>query len=77
LKGFALSQCVKERHSFERHPQKWDHRRSATPFYQKEQCGNGTHIFEKSKNMRGPLFSLFFSDFLFVSVIFFFLFETL
>ena len=42
----------------ERHSQNREIRGSATPFYQKEQCGSGTHIFEKSENMSDPLFSL-------------------
>ena len=57
---FYYYQCVKERHSFERHSQNREQRRSATPFYQKERCGSGTHIFEESENMSGPLLSLFF-----------------
>ena len=53
-------QFVKERHSFEHHSQNRERRRSATPFYQKERCGSGTHILEESENMSGPLLSLFF-----------------
>jgi hypothetical protein len=45
----------------ERHFQNQERRRSATPFFQKERCGSGTHIFEESKNMSAPLFPLYFS----------------
>jgi hypothetical protein len=39
----------------EHHSQNREQGRSATPFYQKERCGSGTHIFEESENMSGPL----------------------
>ena len=55
LKSGTLLSATPERHSQNR-----ERRRSATPFYQKERCGSGTHIFEESENMRGPLLSLFF-----------------
>jgi hypothetical protein len=55
----------------ERHFQNRERRRSAIPFYQKERYGSGTHIFEESKNMSGPLLSLFFSEIFFFSDILF------
>ena len=55
LKSATLLSATTECHS-----QNWERRRSATPFYQKERCGSGTHIFEESENMSGPLLSLFF-----------------
>ena len=55
LKSRTLLSFAPECHSQNREP-----RRSATPFYQKERCGSGTHILEESENMSGPLLSLFF-----------------
>jgi hypothetical protein len=55
LKSGTLLSAAPERHS-----QNQERRRSATPFFQKEQCGSGTHIFEESENMSAPLFPLFF-----------------
>jgi hypothetical protein len=66
LKSGTLLSATPERHSQNR-----ERRRSATPYYQKEQCGSGTHIFEESENMRSPLFSLFFSEIFFFSDILF------
>ena len=40
LKSATLLSATTECHS-----QNWERRRSATPFYQKERCGGGTHIF--------------------------------
>ena len=57
LKSATLLSATTECHS-----QNWERRRSATPFYQKERCGSGTHIFEGSEKMSGPFFSLFFHD---------------
>ena len=55
LKSGTLLSATPECHSQNR-----ERRRSATPFYQKERYGSGTHIFEESENMSGPLLSLFF-----------------
>ena len=55
LKSDTLLSAAPERHSQNR-----EQRRSATHFYQKMRCGSGTHIFEESENMSGPLLSLFF-----------------
>ena len=64
LKLFPLSNVLKSGTLLsatpERHSQNRERRRSATPFYQKERCGSGTHFFEESENMSGPLLSLFF-----------------
>ena len=49
-------QCVKERHSFERHSQNEERRRSATPFFQKERCGSGTPFFAKEREGSGTLY---------------------
>ncbi len=57
LKSGTLLSATPERHSQNR-----ERRRSATPFYQKERCGSGPHIYEVSAIMSGPLLSLFFSD---------------
>ena len=59
LKSGTLLSATPERHSQNR-----ERRRSATPFYQKERCGSGTLIFEKSENMSGRRFPLFLYFFL-------------
>ena len=57
LRSGTLSSAARECHSLN-----WERSRSATPFYQKERCGSGPHIYEVSAIMSGPLLSLFFSD---------------
>ena len=54
-KSSTLSSAARECHSLN-----WERSRSATPFYQKERCGSGPHIYEVSAIMSGPLLSLFF-----------------
>ena len=66
LKSGTLLSATPENHS-----QSTEWRRSATLFYQKEWCGSGTHFFEESENMSGPLLSLFFFwNFLFSDIFF-------
>ena len=56
LRSGTLSSAARECHSLN-----WEWRRSATPFYHKEQCGSGTPFFRAGAALFSP--SFFFSFF--------------